>query len=81
MTPNKGQLIFDKIEANKGLFEIPLFAIFREKRELRDFVVRVRLKWKLCSDKTLIYNFFDKPTCIMAHDLWDTSTSFLWNLR
>ena len=25
ITPNKGQLVVDKIESNKGLFDIPLF--------------------------------------------------------
>ena len=37
MTPNKGQLSFGENGPNKGIFEIPLFVIFREFREIRDF--------------------------------------------
>ena len=36
-TPNKGQLIFWGNESNKGIFGIPLFAIFMEPRQIRDF--------------------------------------------
>ena len=36
-TPNKGQLIFWENESNKGIFGIPLFAIFKEPSQIRDF--------------------------------------------
>ena len=36
MTPNKEQLIFDKIGSNKGIF--PLLGIFIQKREIRNRV-------------------------------------------
>ena len=36
-TPNKGQLIFWQNGSNKGIFGIPLFAIFKESRQIRDF--------------------------------------------
>ena len=36
-TPNKGQLIFWENGSNKGNFGIPLFAIFTESGQIRDF--------------------------------------------
>ena len=36
-TPNKGQLIFRENGSNKGIFGIPLFAIFKDLRQIRDF--------------------------------------------
>ena len=39
MTPNKGQLIFDEMGSNKGIFGIPLFAIFYNILEIRDFLL------------------------------------------
>ena len=37
VTPNKGQTIFGEIGSNKGISQIPLFVIFDEWYEIRDF--------------------------------------------
>ena len=42
---NKGQSIFSKIGSNKGISQIPLFAIFDKWCQIRDFSVEISQKW------------------------------------
>ena len=50
-TQNKGQLIFSENGSNKGIFEIPLFAIFKESRQIRDFQDGIQTKWHFLTIK------------------------------
>ena len=45
VTPNKGQAIFGEIGSNKGISQIPLFAIFDKWCQIRDFSVEISQKW------------------------------------
>ena len=53
VTPNKGQSIFWKIGSNKGISEIPLFAIFWTLGQIREFEIKFVLI-NFDFDKTLV---------------------------
>ena len=61
-TPNKGQLIFWENGSNKGIFGIPLFAIFKAPRQIRDFSRLNPVEMALFDYKSALLavnNFFD----------------------
>ena len=61
-TPNKGQLIFWENGSNKGIFGIPLFAIFKAPRQIRDFSRLNLVEMALFKYKSALLaenNFFD----------------------